>query len=259
MARQRTRLDNYADRYEHVDIVRGEDGVLHVTLHSDGGSLVWTQALETELADAFTDIAGDPDNAAVLLTGTGSSFCSEIDFDSFQLQNAADWAHIIEAGQRLLESAVAIDVPVVAAINGPARIHSEIALLADVVVAADHTTFQDTHFVNDVVPGDGGHAIWRFVLGPQRGRYFLLTGQEIPAAQALDWGVVNEVLPLGDLVPRAQEIAASIATRSPAVRRYSRSLLTRDLKRILADEVAMGLTHEALAALAGSVARREGH
>jgi enoyl-CoA hydratase/carnithine racemase len=87
------------------------------------------------------------------------------------------------------------------------------------------------------------------VLGPQRGRYFLLTGQELDAAQALDYGVVNEVLPADQVLARAREIATTIAAKPPLARRYSRVLLTRELKRLMHEQLGLGLAYEALGAL----------
>jgi enoyl-CoA hydratase/carnithine racemase len=141
-------------------------------------------------------------------------------------------------------------VPVIAAINGPALIHPEIPVLSDITIAADTTKFQDgPHFPAGIVPGDGAHTVWTHVLGPQRGRYFLLTGQEIDAKLALEYGVVNEVLPLHEVLPRARALAETIAAKPPLARRYARAVLTREWKRLFHEQLGFGLAHEALAAL----------
>ena len=242
-------FEQYSTRYDNIRLER-EDGILQVTVHTEGKSLVWTSQAHDELAYCFTDIACDPDNHVVVLTGAGDSFCSEIDFTSFDLATAADWSHIIFEGQRLLTNLLSIEVPVIAAINGPATIHPEIPVLSDITVAADTTTFQDApHFPSGIVPGDGAHITWTHVLGPQRGRYFLLTGQELDAQKALEWGVVNEVLPVDQVLPRAREIAATIAAKPPLARRYARVVITRELKRLIHEQLGLGLTHEALGAL----------
>ncbi|MFX8645056.1 enoyl-CoA hydratase/isomerase family protein, partial [Acinetobacter baumannii] len=82
--------------------------------------------------------------------------------------------------------------------------HPEIPVLGDIVVASETTIFQDApHFIGGIVPGDGAHVVWTHLLGPNRGRYFLLMGQEIGAAQALDYGIVSEVLPHDAVLGRA--------------------------------------------------------
>ncbi|KLL12353.1 enoyl-CoA hydratase/isomerase family protein [Protofrankia coriariae] len=242
-------LDDYAKKYQNIRLER-KDGILELTVHSEGKSLVWTSNAHDELAYCFADVACDPENKVVIITGAGDSFCSEIDFSSFSLSTAIDWSQIIFEGQRLLNNLLDIEVPVIAAINGPATIHPEIPVLSDITIAADTTTFRDSpHFPSGIVPGDGAHVTWTHVLGPQRGRYFLLTGQELDAHQALDYGVVNEVLPAEQVLPRAREIAENIAAKPPLARRYTRVALTRELKRLMHEQLSLGLVHEALAAL----------
>lgn len=243
-------LEDYATKYENIRLERDDAGVLLVTVHTEGKSLVWTAQAHDELAYCFNDIACDPDNSVVVLTGAGENFCAEIDFSSFELGTAASWSHIIFEGQRLINNLLAIEVPVVAAINGPALQHPEIPVLSDITIASETVTFQDApHFPLGIVPGDGAHVTWTHVLGPQRGRYFLLTGQVLDAQRALEYGVVSEVLPADQVLARAKELAATIASKPPLARRYSRVVLTREIKRLMHDQLALGLTHEALGAL----------
>jgi enoyl-CoA hydratase/carnithine racemase len=242
-------FDDYAKKYENIRLER-EDGILQLTVHTGGDSLVWTSRAHDELAYCFTDIACDRENKVVLLTGAGDAFCPEIDFSSFDLGTAADWSHIIFEGERLLTNLLSIPVPVVAAINGPALIHPEIPVLSDIVVAADTVRFKDgPHFPSGIVPGDGAHLTWTHILGPTRGRYFLLTGQELDAAQSLAYGVVSEVVPADRVLARARELAAGIAAKPDLARRYARSVLTREIKRLIHEQLGHGLAHEALAAL----------
>jgi enoyl-CoA hydratase/carnithine racemase len=243
-------LKEYQDRYENIRLERSDDGVLEVTVHTDGGPLVWTSTAHDELAYCFEQISCDPDNAVVILTGSGDAFCPEIDFSSFNLGTPHDWAEIIFEGQRLLNNLLAIQVPVISAINGPALVHPEIAVINDIIIASDTVKFCDSpHFPSGIVPGDGAHVVWTHVLGSTRGRYFLLTGQELDAERSLEYGVVNEVLPLGEVLPRARELAAGIAAKPMMARRYARAVLTRPLKQLMHENLGYGITHEALAAL----------
>ena len=136
----------------------------------------------------------------------------------------------------------------IAAVNGPALIHAELAVLCDIVIASDNAAFQDApHFPNGVVPGDGVHVVWPLVLGANRGRYFLLTGMKLGAQQAKEWGVVNEVLPKDQLLDRAWELARELVKRPPLTLRYSRQLFTNPLKRAFIDELGHGLARETYA------------
>ena len=122
-------------------------------------------------------------------------------------------------------------VPTIAAVNGPANLHSELALLSDIVLCTPDTFFQDAgHFPINIVPGDGSHVIWPLPLGPHRGRYFLLTGQELPAQEALRIGVVGEVVDSEELLPRAYAIAGELLRRAVVLRK-TRLALTLSLRR----------------------------
>jgi enoyl-CoA hydratase/carnithine racemase len=147
---------------------------------------------------------------------------------------------------RLLE----IDVPVVAAVNGPALVHAELAVMSDVVIASENAVFQDKpHLEIGQVPGDGVHIIWPAVLGLNRGRYFLLTQQKLSAREAHDLGVVGEVLPRDELLPRAREIARRLAALPPLTGRYTRLVLTQRLRRLVEEGMGYGLALEGLSSL----------
>src|SRR5258706_1800896 len=142
-----------------------------------------------------------------------------------------------------------IEVPRIAAVNGPARLHSEYILLADIVLATPSTVFQDKpHFEFGIVPGDGVHLLWQEVIGTVRGRYFILTRQELDAQTAKEWGAVNEIVPADKLLARAREIAEGLAKLPPLTTRYTRIDLTHKLRRIIDDGVGYGLALEGISA-----------
>jgi enoyl-CoA hydratase/carnithine racemase len=243
------RFDLYKDRYENIALSRDADGVLLMRFHTNGGPLVWSALAHEELGYCFTDVGADRENKVVVMTGTGDNWCADINAGSFKLSNAGEWDLTFYDGRRLLNNLLDIEVPIISAINGPARIHPEIPVMSDIVIASDTTLFQDApHFMSGIVPGDGAHVVWPHLLGPNRGRYFLIMGQEISAAQALDWGVVSEVVSQDKLMPRAMEIASMIAAKPTLTRRYTRVALTQRYKRLMHEGLSLGLGLEALAA-----------
>jgi enoyl-CoA hydratase/carnithine racemase len=140
-------------------------------------------------------------------------------------------------------------------VNGPVRLHSEYILLADIVLATPPTVFQDKpHFEFGIVPGDGVHLLWQEVIGTIRGRYFILTRQELDAETAKQWGAVNEIVPAGNLLPRARELAEGLAKLPPLTTRYTRIALTQKLRHIIDEGVGYGLALEGISA--ADVARR---
>ena len=236
-------MQEYAKKYQHVAFDRN-DGILEVRFHTDQGPLVWSPTAHRELGDAFADIAGDVENKVVIMTGTGDSFIDSMDIPAFVGQKVG-WDVIWWEGKRLLTNLLAIDVPVVGVVNGPASVHAEIVVLSDIVLAADTAVFSDgPHFAGGTVPGDGVHVVWQHLLGPNRGRYFLLTTQRIDAREALQLGIVNEVLPPGQALDRARQLAQAIAAKPLPVLRYTREALVHQFRKLLLDGLSHGLAVE---------------
>ncbi len=244
------KFEEYANKYQTIRMER-RDGILQMTFHTDGGSLQWGLLPHREFTAAFADIGSDPDNQVVIMTGTGDEFSGPRPTPAARPGGSPRiWDTIYWEGKHLLMNLLDIEVPMISAINGPALRHSELPLLCDIVLAAEHVEFQDSaHFPNGLVPGDGMHIVYPLLLGPNRGRYFLLTGQILSARQALELGLVNEVLPRDRLLPRAWELAEQLLRQPPLTRRYARVVMTQEIKRFLHDLLGYGLVLEGLGAL----------
>ncbi len=242
-------LSHYADLYRNIRFER-RDGVLQVTLHTDGGSMKWGAdqgAVHEQLGNAFYDIGRDPENKVVILTGTGDVFCTERNPNEYNDKYSAEyWYRISREGRDMLMNLLEIDVPVISAVNGPALIHSELPVLADVVLASETASFRDSHMAIGVVPGDGCHSVWNLLLGHSRGHYYLLTSEVMKAETAHQLGVVHEILPREQLLPRAWELALKLATRPMTTLRYSRLLFTQPIKEAFQRDLAFGLALEGL-------------
>src|SRR6201981_2566655 len=200
-------FDDYRDKYENVTMKR-ENGILEVALHTRGGPLVFNGHVHEALVRACRDIGDDAENHVVILTGTGNEFCAQITADGFDFFTPSGYDKILREGTKVLENILDIQVPMIAAINGPVTAHSEYALLSEIVIAAEDAYFQDAaHPAFGIVPGDGLHIVWPEVIGEIRGRYFLLSGQKLSAAQAKEFGAANEIVSRSRLLPRAWELA----------------------------------------------------
>lgn len=247
-----SQLSDYSDKYECIRMER-RDGILQLTLHTDGGSLKWGLGPHRELPLAFYEIANDPENKVVILTGTGDEFSGpRVTNTGHPLFPKRPSMEVVDAlvseGKQGLMNFLNIDVPIISAINGPAWRHCELPLLADIVLAADTVQFQDSaHFTGGLVPGDGMHVVFPLLIGVNRGRYFLLTGQTLDARKAQELGIVAEVLPRDKLMPRAWELAESIAKQPKSLVRLSRAVLTEYIKRHMQELLGFGLYVEMLA------------
>jgi enoyl-CoA hydratase/carnithine racemase len=244
-----SRLDAYRDSFPNARLTRSKTGVLEVALHTGGGTLVFNGHAHEQFVDLFHAIGSDPENRVVILTGSGDAFMETISPDGFDFFTPRGYDKIYREGKKVLMNILDIEVPLIAAVNGPVRLHSEYVLLADIVLASPSTVFQDRpHFEFGIVPGDGVHLLWQEVIGTVRGRYFILTRQELDAQTAREWGAVNEIVPADKLLARAREIAEGLAELPPLTTRYTRVALTQKLRRIVDEGVGYGLALEGISA-----------
>jgi enoyl-CoA hydratase/carnithine racemase len=250
-------FDEYKDRYSSAKM-RRENGILEVTFHTDGGSLRWTEKAHHELAMIFKCIAADRENRVVIMTGTGDEWSgppASWETRVFRTrQTAEQWDSIIYFGRQLEMNMLEIEVPVVFALNGPPYRHSELPLLADIVLASEDAVFEDIgHFHGgNLVPGDGINVVYSALLGPNRARYLHLMGQTLDAKKALELGLVGEVLPKGKVLGRAWEIAEQFARKPDLLLRYSRLVFTQPLKEQMLRYLGLGLALEGLSTIAAS-------
>ena len=245
-------LSEYTGKYQCIRMER-RSGVLQVTLHTNGGPLQWGLGPHRELPLAFHDISNDHANKVVIFTGTGAEFSgprvTSTGHPLFPTRPSVETVErLLTEGKQGLLNFLDIGVPIISAINGPAWRHSELPLLADIVLASDTAQFQDSaHFTGGLVPGDGMHVVYPLLLGANRARYFLLTGQTLSAQQAQELGLVAEVLPADRLMPRAWELADEIARKPASLVRATRAVLTEHIKRHMQDLLGFGLYAEMLA------------
>ena len=241
-----TKPPAYFSSYRSVKLTRDAQGVLVVELHTCGRPLIFTARDHTDFVEAFYRIAQDRATQIVILTGTGGEFIPGIDFSSFG--NVADpsvWSQVHDEGVQILENLANIRVPVIAAVEGRAHVHSEYALLANVIVASEGATFQDVpHFAGGIVPGDGIFTTWSYRAGAGRAEAFLLNPRPLPARTAHEWGVVAEVVPSGKALSRARELAALYLKAPEITRRNTRIHFIQPLKERIVHEVGYGLSLE---------------
>lgn len=241
----------YFDRYPTFAMSRDDDGILLVRFRAkDGdGPVAYSPQHHTDWSRAFLDIAEDKDNRVVILTGTGDSFIDDYAWDRPTVDPQM-WDQIIYEGKHLLGRLLDIEVPIIAAVNGPATVHAELAVMSDIVLASETAVFQDkAHIPGKSMAGDGVNVVWLELLGVNRGRYFLWTGQKLSAEEALELGVVAEVHPPEKLLDRAYEHARTLARLNPLAARYTRVAFTHRYKRLIDEQVPYSLALEALAGL----------
>jgi enoyl-CoA hydratase/carnithine racemase len=240
----------YSEKYSTVRMTR-VDGILEVTLHTEGNSLRWGPKAHDDLVRAFLDISRDRENLIVILTGVGDEFSGpEIVANAPRAVTKLTpeaWGKLGWESKHLIMNMLDIDVPVICALNGPALRHAELPVLCDVVIASEDAAFQDSaHFAGGLIPGDGVHVIFPMVMGLNRARYFLLTGRKIFAQEALAIGLINEIVPKADVLNRARELARVFLKQPDLNRRYTRMLITEVIRREMNGMLGFGLAAEGL-------------
>ena len=244
-----TAFDDYADRYDQVAFHRTDTGVLTMRLHTGDGPTVWSLATYNDVLPALRDVAADPDNEVVILTGTGDAFVAGADTSGAGtgpvLPSGFDPFYF--AGSRLGSALLDIEAPIIAALNGPHRIHTELSLLADIVLAAENASWHDAgHLPAGIVPGDGAQVVWQELLGPVRANYFFWTQQTITAEEAKVLGLCNEVLPVDQLLARAHTLADQLLALPRLTRRYTHALLAARWRSLLRESTVYGMALEGL-------------
>ncbi|MFT3752514.1 MAG: enoyl-CoA hydratase/isomerase family protein [Paludibacter sp.] len=242
---------DYQHRYQTLKLERSTEGILQISVHTDGGPLRWGPLPHEEWPRAFHDIGSDTGNRVIILTGTGAEFSGpRPDPASRSGRSVERMDTIIREGRRLLANLLAIEAPMISAINGPALRHSEIPLLSDIVLASSNASFEDAgHFDSGLVPGDGVNIVYPALLGLNRGRYFLLTSQRLDAQEAEQLGLVNEVLAPEALLPRAWELARQLARHPDMHLRNTRQVLTMEIRKRIESLLGESLLLEGLANL----------
>ena len=252
-----SRFDDYVNKYTEIKLER-RNGILLMTLHTKGEPVRWGPTIQAELVDAFTQIGADRGNRIIILTGAGNEFSgprAEPGYSFYREVSHHITANLLDTihwnAHRLMTRMLDIEVPMIGVVNGPAMRHSEIPLMCDIVIASDDATFEDTaHFkLASQTPGDGIGIVYTMLLGLNRARYFMLTGQVIGAKEAKELGLVAEVMSREQLLPRAWELAGQLAEKNDLLLRYTRVTLIQPLKKWIEQEVMYHLALESLAKL----------
>lgn len=252
---------NYPD-YETL-LVRCEGHILQLQLNRPELNAANAQ-MEQELTSFFRDVNRDPDVRVVVMSGAGKAFSAGGDFAYMRdlMENPPRAWDGIQQGKQVIFSMLDCIKPVVAKINGHAiGFGATIALFADVSFAAEHVKIADPHVAIGFVAGDGGAVIWPQLIGYNRAKEYLFTGEPLLASEAARIGLINHALPAEELDAAVARYAEKIASLPARAVQWTKASVNIGLKQLahsimdtsLAYEVLSNATQdhrEALAALA---------
>jgi enoyl-CoA hydratase len=236
------------NRYEFIKVEK-EGRLATLTLNRPESLNAIHPAFHTELENIWADVARDVDINAIILTGAGRAFCAGGDVKGMDSRNDPDEARryslrTVSNARRLVQNMLMIEQPIIGAINGDAvGLGATIALLCDVVIAAEKARFGDPHVKVGIVAGDGGAIIWPALIGVSRAKEFLMTGKLINAVEAERIGLINHVVSQEEVMPKARELARELADGPTWAIRYTKvavnKFLTNQVNLIL--DASLGL------------------
>jgi enoyl-CoA hydratase/carnithine racemase len=249
-------FEEYREAFkDHYTLERSDDGVIVARAHTNGGPVQLSVENHRSVGQLFKVIGADPQNEVMIFTGTGPSFMTRVDPEGFALEeeDLEYWAYeyAFKDGRRnILSLILDLEIPTIGALNGPG-FHSELCLMCDLTICSEDAVVFDPHFPGiGSVPGDGIHSCFQELLGVKRAAYALLTGQPITAEKAVEYGLVNEMVPKDHLLERAKELARDLLKQPRTTRRLATQVIRRPWKKRIADDLDGGFGIQMFAHLA---------
>ena len=226
-------MPDYA-RFEFLKI-EVADRIATVTINRPERRNAMNRGLIDEIHTVWLDLASDPAVHVVLLTAAGSYFSVGGDVKAMSDRPGGDF---LEEGEfpdpalarRMVHNILAMDKPIVCAINGDAAgLGATAALFCDVTVMNEAARIGDPHVRVGLVAGDGGAVIWPLLVGVSRAKELLMLGSMVKGADAVRLGLVNHAVPAAEVLPRAQEIARQLAEGATWAIRFTKACVNKML------------------------------
>lgn len=236
------------DNYETMKIDRRDDGIAVVTLNRPERLNAVNGRMHAELATFSRDFANDRDMRVLVLTGEGRAFSAGGDFGPGDPigSNPEGPTMMVEARQ-IVDHILECEKPMIAAVNGYAMgLGANVALLCDVVVAGSSAVFADTHVNMGIGAGDGGQLIWPHLIGVNKAKYFLMTGDRLTGEEAEEIGLVNFLVSDDELMDKALEVAAKLAAGAPQAIAASKMAVNAYLRAISSYVMPISLQYESM-------------
>jgi enoyl-CoA hydratase len=224
-------------RYEGYDAIRFErlGDVLRVTLANPRNELNAVDGgMHAELRRLFEELKHEEAARAVILTGSGRAFSAGGDFNWMAGVRPEALSGMRREGKQIIWNLLDVEVPIVAAVNGPAvGLGATLALLCDVIFMSEEAKLADPHVRVGIVAGDGGAVAWPLAVGPAVAKRYLLTGDAMTAADAERLGLINHVVAAGELQDEALAFAQRLAQGAPLAVRYTKLAVNQLVKQAM--------------------------
>ncbi|AXB77229.1 enoyl-CoA hydratase/isomerase family protein [Novosphingobium sp. P6W] len=226
-----------------------EGRLLRITLNRPEALNAVNLALHDDLAEAMWFAQVDTGSDVIVLTGAGRAFSAGGDLGHIEhnARNPHLFDHETRVAKRIVSTLLDIDKPVVCRMNGHAvGLGATLALLCDVIFAAEGAKIGDPHVGLGLVAGDGGAVIWAQRIGLTRAKEYLLTGDLLTASKAAEIGLINYCVPLEDLDARVDAFCARLLNGATGAIRATKILTNIELKRLATALMDAGIAYESV-------------
>jgi|HubBroStandDraft_6_1064221.scaffolds.fasta_scaffold326291_1 enoyl-CoA hydratase len=242
------------DRYglQTIATALDDDAILHVTLNRPERRNAIDAVMHSELRELYARMADDAEIEVVVITGAGKGFCAGADFKQMQDNNDAaayddGFSSLFVDGIAIARNILSVRRPMIAAVNGDAiGLGASLALFCDIVFMADTARIGDPHVAAGLVAGDGGAILWPALVGINRAKEYLMTGDLLTAAEAERIGLVNHVVPGADLEEAAMAMARRLAKGAALAIRFNKALVNKELEERVNRIYEMAFAMEAI-------------
>ncbi len=221
--------------------------LLSITLNRPDALNAFNLAMHDELPEVLTFAQRDTDSDVILLTGSGRAFSAGGDLDHMErnARNPDLFDHEAAQAKRIVFAMLDIEKPIVCRLNGHAvGLGASVALLCDIIFAAEGAKIGDPHVGIGLVAGDGGAVIWAQRIGLAKAKEYLLTGDLLSAKKAAEIGLINYALPIEDLDAAIDDFCQRLLNGAVKAIRYTKILTNIELKRIARAVMDVGIGYE---------------
>lgn len=229
-------------------LVEQDGPVTTLTLNNPDMLNAFLDDMHEAMQEIWLHLAKDPSVRSVVLTGAGRAFSAGGNIPGF-IRDYEDQEHrriSLRGAQRLMEAMAEFPKPVVAAVNGPAvGLGCSVAVGCDIVLIAESTYMADTHVNIGLVCGDGGAVAWPLLMSFLKAKEYLLLGDRIPAAECVQLGLANHVVPDDQLMDKAREYADRLAAQPRQAVQETKRALNLHLQAAISMVAPFALSAEA--------------
>ena len=228
-------------------LIERDGDVRIVTLNRPNSLNAFGDDMHEAFVGALRRIGADRDARAVVLTGAGKAFSAGGDIEDFEVYATDLHArrHILRLGRQLFDDLINVHVPVVAAVNGPAvGLGCTVVSACDMVFMSERSYLADPHVTVALVAGDGGSVTWPLNTGLLRAKEYLLTGERVSPAVAVEIGMANRVVAPDELMTQARAFAHRLAAMPWQAIQDTKYVLNQHLRHAAVGALGLGLAAE---------------